>query len=45
MQVNKTKFERNSSLGYYHMNCIGKTKKNKLKRSIALKSIVILGSN
>ena len=26
MHVNKTKFERNSSLGYYHMNGIGKTK-------------------
>ena len=27
MQVNKTKFERNSSLEYYHMTqCIGKTK-------------------
>ena len=25
MQVNKTKFERNSSLGYYHMTCFGKT--------------------
>ena len=27
MHVNKTKFERNSSLEYYHMTCIGKTKK------------------
>ena len=26
MHVNKTKFERNSSLKYYHMTCIGKTK-------------------
>ena len=26
MHVNKTKFERNSSLEYYHMTCIGKTK-------------------
>ena len=26
MHVNKTKFERNSSLEYYHMICIGKTK-------------------
>ena len=25
MLMNKTKFERNSSLGYYHMACIGKT--------------------
>ena len=24
MQVNKTKFERNISLEYYHMTCIGK---------------------
>ena len=24
MHVNKTKFERNSSLEYYHMTCIGK---------------------
>ena len=31
-RVNKTKFERNSSLEY--MTCIGKTKKYKLKRSI-----------
>ena len=34
MLMNKTKFERNSSLGYYHMACIGKTK-HKLKRSIS----------
>ena len=26
MQVNKTKFERNISLEYYHVTCIGKTK-------------------
>ena len=26
MDVNKTKFERNSSLDYYHMTYIGKTK-------------------
>ena len=26
MHVNKTKFERNSSLEFYHMTCIGKTK-------------------
>ena len=26
MQVNETKFERNCSLEYYHMTCIGKTK-------------------
>ena len=26
MQVNKTKFERNGSLEYYHLTCIGKTK-------------------
>ena len=26
MHVNQTKFERKSSLGYYHMTCIGKTK-------------------
>ena len=26
MHVNKTKFERNSSLGYYHMTGIGKAK-------------------
>jgi len=25
MHVNKTKFERNSSLEYYHMTCLGKT--------------------
>ena len=24
MHVNKTKFERNGSLEYYHMTCIGK---------------------
>jgi len=35
MHVNKSKFERNSSLlKYYHMTCIGKTKQ--LKRSIDL---------
>ena len=28
MDVNKTKFERNSSLEYYHMTRIGKTKQN-----------------
>ena len=27
MHVNETKFERNSSLEYYHMTYIGKTKK------------------
>ena len=27
MHVNETKFERNSSLEYYHMTCIRKTKK------------------
>ena len=26
MHMNKTKFERDSPLGYYHMTCIGKTK-------------------
>ena len=26
MHVNKTKFERKSSLEYYHITCIGKTK-------------------
>ena len=26
MHVNKIKFERKSSLEYYHMTCIGKTK-------------------
>ena len=26
MQMNKTKFERNSTLEYYRMTCIGKTK-------------------
>ena len=26
MHVNETKFERNSSLEYYHMTCIAKTK-------------------
>ena len=29
MQVNKTKFERNSSLEYYHMTCLWKTKQAK----------------
>ena len=27
MDVNKTNFERNSSLKYYHMTYVGKTKK------------------
>ena len=31
MHVNKTKFERNSSLEYYHMTCIGKTKHTSLR--------------
>ena len=31
MQVNKTKFERNSSLQYYHMTFIGKTKQIQAK--------------
>ena len=26
VHVNKTKLERNSSVEYYHMTCIGKTK-------------------
>ena len=26
MHMKKVKFERNSSLEYYHMSCIGKTK-------------------
>ena len=26
MHGNKTKFERNNSMEYYHMTCIGKTK-------------------
>ena len=34
MQVNKTKFERNGSLEYYHLTCIGKNKTYKLNRSI-----------
>ena len=35
MYVNKTKLERNSSLEYYHMTSIGKTKHTfKIKRSI-----------
>ena len=25
MRLNETKFDRNSSLEYYHMTCIGKT--------------------
>ncbi|CAH3187451.1 unnamed protein product [Porites lobata] len=34
MHVHKKKFERNSSLEYYHMTCIGKTIKTyKLKRT------------
>ena len=33
MHVNKTKFEKNGSLEYYHMTCINKT--YKLKRFIA----------
>ena len=37
MHVNKTKFERNGSLEYYHMTCIGK-KTYKLKRSIRIPS-------
>ena len=36
MHMNKTKFERNSSLGYYHMACIvNKTYQLKSKRSIS----------
>ena len=31
MQVNKTKFERNCSLEYYHMTFIGKTKPTKYR--------------
>ena len=31
MRLNKTKFERNSSLEYYHMTCIGKTKHTGLR--------------
>ena len=35
MYVNKTKLERNSSLEYYHMTGIGKTKHTfKIERSI-----------
>ena len=33
---NKTKFERNSSLKYYHLTYIVKKKTNKLKKSIVL---------
>jgi len=32
--VNKKKFERNSSLEYYYMTCIGKAKHTGLKRSM-----------
>jgi len=46
MHVNETKFERNSSLGYYHMTCYWENKTYKLKRSILLwvlpKMIVIM---
>ena len=42
----ETKFERNSSLGYYHMTCYWENKTYKLKRSILLwvlaKMIVIV---
>ena len=34
MHVNKTKFERNISLEYYHMTCIAKITSYRLKRSI-----------
>ena len=46
MHMNETKFERNSSLGYYHMTCYWENKTYKLKRSILLwvlaKMIVIV---
>ena len=46
MHVNETKFERNSSLGYYHMTCYWENKTYNLKRSILLwvlaKMIVIV---
>ena len=45
MHVNKTKFERNSSLEYYHMTCVGKTK-HKQKRSICcVESFAIIIGN
>ena len=34
MHVNKTKFVRNSSLGCYHMTCIGKTNIQANKRGL-----------
>ena len=46
MHVNETKFEGNSSLGYYHMTCYWENKTYELKRSILLwvlaKMIVIV---
>ena len=35
MHANKTKFQRNSSLGYYHMTCYWGNKTYKLKRFIS----------
>ena len=45
MHVNKTEFERNSSLEYYHMTCIGKTKTYKLKSSIGFRNTYPLDSD
>ena len=42
MQVNETKFERNSSLGYYHITCYWENKTNKLKRSILLAKMIVI---
>ena len=43
--VNKTKFERNSSLEYYHITCIGKTKTYKLKSSSGFRNTYPLDSD
>ena len=41
MHVNATKFERNSSLEYYHITCNGKTKHTSY-RCLLLKCITII---
>ena len=40
MHVNNKKIERNSSLEYYHMTCIGK-KTYKLKRSTNVQNYIL----
>ena len=41
MHVNNKKIERNSSLEYYHMTCIGKNKTYKLKRSTNVQNYIL----